>query len=572
MIFALQCEIQVRNCFRFNLIFSALLAILIVAVCGLSVAFGASSGVYIIYDSSNSMWAELLDKSRRYEATRKAIQTLMTRDFGGRDVALRVYGSRSKNSCSDSRLVVDFNTDETNRQLIVDAVNAARPNGGTPIHRSLSEARKDFGNRNGSIILISDGSESCRNNPCTLVKEWRDQGVGINVHVVGIGLTRSKREAMQCIADASGTAYQDANSADQLAQGLDNVLSQITSGKIVQAIKAPKLPVPRRKPAPRPDGVAFKLVVRTSDGAKHNGQGQLIPLDGGEAISITTDEEYLVPFGDYELSAGVSIIGDTPYNPVSTLRSVVAINPITATVTAPLPPQVSAQFQMVGIAIKPSVVSVYDDGKKLGTFNGGDTAFVGDGLLEFRTNPTGTSQNLTLLESFSAGDHKTLAFNAEKEIYLRVQLKLTATGEFLLGAPATVLSSKTSNLTQEITSQNGGIVSPGSYSLRADDGVNSYEKDIDVTDEIKQSLEVDIPSGSVTIQFRDANGKRQEARQVYVERRSDYRREIRKADRAFALIPGEYQITSFPDPTLYPVQNILIGAGDSIGITFKATN
>mgnify|MGYP001066788994 CR=1 FL=1 len=74
-------------------------------------------------------------------------------------------------------------------------------------------AQEDFGDREGDILLISDGIETCDPDPCDLVQDWHDSGIDIRVHVVGLGLTDMARGAMQCIADASGTTYLDAQSA-----------------------------------------------------------------------------------------------------------------------------------------------------------------------------------------------------------------------------------------------------------------------------------------------------------------------------------------------------------------------
>ena len=80
------------------------------ALCALPVSFvhaqDQRDGVYVIYDSSNSMWGELPDKSRKYEAARTAMRELAGQDFGERDVALRMYGHRRKDDCTDSELVV----------------------------------------------------------------------------------------------------------------------------------------------------------------------------------------------------------------------------------------------------------------------------------------------------------------------------------------------------------------------------------------------------------------------------------------------------------------------------------
>ena len=143
------------------------------ATCSLVAQAEDAPGVYIIYDSSNSMWGELPDGSRKYEAARLAMEELVQQDFDSSDVALRMYGHRRKDDCSDSELVLGFGDPARNRNEIIGAMTAVRPTGRTPIDLSLRQALEDFGNRSGSIILISDGIESCNADPCALVRAWR---------------------------------------------------------------------------------------------------------------------------------------------------------------------------------------------------------------------------------------------------------------------------------------------------------------------------------------------------------------------------------------------------------------
>ena len=92
-------------------------------------AQSGNEGVYIIYDSSNSMWGALPDTSRKYEAARSAMRELVGRDFGGRDVALRMYGHRRKNDCSDSQLVVPWSQpDNVAGDMVAFGTIANKPN------------------------------------------------------------------------------------------------------------------------------------------------------------------------------------------------------------------------------------------------------------------------------------------------------------------------------------------------------------------------------------------------------------------------------------------------------------
>ena len=176
--------------------------------------------LYVIYDSSNSMWGALADESRKYEAGRKALGDLLEGDLSGRSIAFRAYGHREKANCRDTELMVPFTDAFQAKDKISAAAAEIRPTGKTPISHSLQEALKDFGEDTGDILLVSDGIETCDQDPCELMRQWRQSNVNIRVHVVGVGLEDYQRDAMSCIADVSGGQYFDADSEDRFAEAL----------------------------------------------------------------------------------------------------------------------------------------------------------------------------------------------------------------------------------------------------------------------------------------------------------------------------------------------------------------
>ena len=177
----------------------------------------ASQGVYIIFDGSGSMWGQLADKVHKITAARGVLKEFVSSDFGEKELALRVYGHRRKGDCSDTDLVVPFASSRSSVTRMQEFVDKINPRGKTPISRSLRAALEDFGDRKGEIILISDGIETCDEDPCELVPDWVEKDVKIKVHVVGLGLNTREEKAMRCISDAAGTQYQNAGSAAELA-------------------------------------------------------------------------------------------------------------------------------------------------------------------------------------------------------------------------------------------------------------------------------------------------------------------------------------------------------------------
>ena len=173
-----------------------------------------SDRLLIIYDSSNSMWGELSDGSRKYEAGRAALAALLAGAAQDRALGFRAYGHREPGDCRDSELMTGFQAADAATPAILDAASGIRPTGKTPIAYSLQEGLHDFDGASGDIILISDGLETCDADPCDLMRQWNASSVAIRVHVVGVGLNDLERAAMACIAETSGGRYFDADSAD----------------------------------------------------------------------------------------------------------------------------------------------------------------------------------------------------------------------------------------------------------------------------------------------------------------------------------------------------------------------
>jgi len=180
--------------------------------------------VEIVFDASNSMWAQLGGESKISIA--KAILSDAL-DWLPRDVtlALRVYGHQHRHGlrdCRDSELLVP--PGRGNRQRIREAITAFRPRGQTPLGYSLEQIAGDFGNVAGerAVVLVTDGIESCGGDPVgaarSLQKSYR-----IPVHVIGFGL-ESEGDAdpasLRAIADASGGKFLTARSAEELRDAL----------------------------------------------------------------------------------------------------------------------------------------------------------------------------------------------------------------------------------------------------------------------------------------------------------------------------------------------------------------
>jgi Mg-chelatase subunit ChlD len=179
--------------------------------------------VEIVVDASQSMWGQINGQSKM-EIAKTTLEELSYWLPDDLDIALRAYGNTTpsdQKNCTDSSLLVSF--DERNREYVRQAIAGLRPTGQTPIAFALNQAANDFGSLQSdrTVVLVSDGIESCGGDPVTAAYALRQQG--IVVHLIGFGLGSSADQdaaSLQAIANASGGRYVTAGSAEELKAAL----------------------------------------------------------------------------------------------------------------------------------------------------------------------------------------------------------------------------------------------------------------------------------------------------------------------------------------------------------------
>jgi hypothetical protein len=80
---------------------------------------------------------------------------------------------------------------------------------------------------NTTVILVSDGKETCGGDPCALVRRLIVQGVNLKMFVVGFDVTDEEREQLFCIAETGGGQYFDARNAEQLMTAISTVKDKV---------------------------------------------------------------------------------------------------------------------------------------------------------------------------------------------------------------------------------------------------------------------------------------------------------------------------------------------------------
>jgi len=120
------------------------------------------------------------------------------------EMGLRVYGHNSPlsaNDCYDSKLEVPI--EENSARKIVNKLRTIQFKGTTPLSYSLEQAADDLGcnNKKNVIILITDGYETCNQNPCAMVEKLMDFRISIKPLIVGLNINPAEIQHLHCIGD-----------------------------------------------------------------------------------------------------------------------------------------------------------------------------------------------------------------------------------------------------------------------------------------------------------------------------------------------------------------------------------
>lgn len=464
------------------------ITLILIALFSFKLAAQESPPLYIIFDGSNSMWGELPDKSRKIATAKEVFNKLDSEIFSGRDIALRLYGHRRASDCSDTELAVEFGDSELNLPLISQKINEVKPKGRTPISQSLNAALDDFAGRTGSILLISDGIETCDVDPCELVRSWKEKGVDIKIHVVGLGLDKISKNAMQCIAEASGTEYLDANSVEDLNRAIE------------VAAKSEPIEPGKANPKPADTGPEFRIKGEDSE-------GNYVPVEGtiiGELLPetrITSSARFVFEGGTYTIRVGIPTLNGELFNPIEQKIEIDKSGSTEVTVVLERPALVTTRFfqddEIPGV-----LAHAYQSGVEIFSLRPNEEFFVMPGEYEFKAK-LNKDNDLAISQTVKAGAAHTLEFFANETVRANFDVFPEGSNQRLKQHQHLFQDSE---LKYKVHWRNGADIRPGTYTVISEHPLTPYEvENVEIESGLnKQTINLNIPFAQLkaTYQFK----------------------------------------------------------------------
>ncbi|MCR8547256.1 VWA domain-containing protein [Salipiger sp. P9] len=177
----------------------------------------------LVLDASGSMWGQI-DGKAKITIAQEVIGGLLETLPEDRALGLTVYGHRRKGDCRDIETLVA--PAGRNRAAISEAVAAIKPKGKTPMTDAVIAAAEALHHSEeaATVILVSDGIETCAPDPCAAAQALEEAGVDFTAHVIGFDVADPEAQAqLACIAGNTGGRYLTASDAAELAEALSEV-------------------------------------------------------------------------------------------------------------------------------------------------------------------------------------------------------------------------------------------------------------------------------------------------------------------------------------------------------------
>jgi Ca-activated chloride channel family protein len=222
----------------------------------------AAERAIIVFDASGSMWGQIGGETK-ISIAQKTLSEVLADLPAAVELGFVAYGHREKGNCADIELIVP--PGGATGSTIAAAANRLTPLGKTPISDAVRQAAAElrYTQEKATVILITDGIETCDADPCAVAAELERASVDLTVHVVGFGLSEEEGRQVSCLAENTGGEYFSAGDAGTLADALEATVT------VVQPPPAPE-PAPLPEPGPeRQPGVQIQVYL--ADGVPFEG-------------------------------------------------------------------------------------------------------------------------------------------------------------------------------------------------------------------------------------------------------------------------------------------------------------
>ena len=262
-----------------------------------------------IIDASGSMWNKT-ETQTRIGAAKQVMNEIIPSIPAEVRIGLTAYGHNRKGDCNDIETLIPSGSNDRNGLL--QKVMALSPKGMTPMAAAIENVANQLKNKETetTIVLLSDGEETCHDSPCASVKRLKDSGIKFILHVIGFGVNSKQKEQLSCMAKAGGGEYFAATNYSSLLAAFKTVEKEVVK-KV--AFEKAKTTIKKKS-----TGLGKLRIVIPEQGLRSLNAIKIIRKKDNKVLRtikhIKNDNTFPLPSGTYELIAG---FGNSNYQPDS---------------------------------------------------------------------------------------------------------------------------------------------------------------------------------------------------------------------------------------------------------------
>lgn len=193
-----------------------------------------TENIMVVLDASGSMWGQI-DGTTKIEIVRSAVLDLADSWQEKQvNVGLIAYGHRRKGDCGDIEVLSDVKPVVS--EVFSSTVNKLNPKGKTPLGAAVRLAAEElkYTEEKATVVLLSDGIETCQVDPCALGAELEKLGIDFTTHVIGFDISSEEEGQLACLAENTGGRYIPARNATELNDALTQT-TEVVDADVEQA-------------------------------------------------------------------------------------------------------------------------------------------------------------------------------------------------------------------------------------------------------------------------------------------------------------------------------------------------
>jgi len=228
-------------------------------------ALAADQRLMIALDGSRSMWGTIGGLPKYLMVHRGFSTGTDPENAPAPQIGLVVFGNRSPSSCSD--VTVAVSPDDGDRKRLLSELYAVRPWGMTPQARALKTAAGQFSSDEPrrNIVLITDGTDNCRGDPCALAATLADEPQATTIDVIALDVPTTQHRRLACIAAGDGGAFYPVGNQAEFDDAVAAILKRISvpvpaEQVVASAAQTPAPPHAERAPKVYPRGTGHPIV------------------------------------------------------------------------------------------------------------------------------------------------------------------------------------------------------------------------------------------------------------------------------------------------------------------------